>query len=113
MNDKNKQKLKNIKTLSEEEVKHIAKLANLSLSNEEVKKFQGQLSETLNFIQVLDELNTEKAEPTNHASGLSNIFRQDEIKPSISQAEALANAPSLSDGFFKVKAILERNDDEI
>jgi len=106
MTDKNK------KTLSEDEVKHIAKLANLSLSNEEVKKFQGQLSETLNYIQVINELETEKTEPTNQVSGLSNIFRQDEIKPSLSQAEALANAPFLADGFFKVKAILERNEDE-
>ncbi len=107
MNDKNK------KTLSEDEVKHIAKLANLSLSNEEVKKFQGQLSETLNFIQVLNELETDKTEPTCQVSGLSNIFRQDEIKTSITQAESLANAPSRSDGYFKVKAILERYDDEI
>ena len=104
-------KMNKINKISEEEVKHIAKLANLSLEEKEIGKLQKQLSETIGYIKVLDELDTENVEPTNQVSQLINISRQDEIKSSLSQEEALANGSSSSKGYFKVKAILDKENE--
>ncbi len=92
------------KQLKEEQVKHIAKLANLQLSKQETKEFQKQLTETLDFIAHLNQIDTEKVSPTSQVSGNKNVFRQDIIKPSQSQAETLANAKSYK-GYFVIKAI--------
>lgn len=94
--------------LSEEEVRHIAKLANLSLTDEEVKKFQKQLSETLEYVEILNELNTESVEATSQVTGLINVSREDFVKPSISQEEALSGAKSKFNNCFKVKAVIEK-----
>ena len=61
------------KKITADEVKHIARLANLKLSGIEVKKFQEQLSETLNYIDDLNEIDTKNLEPKNHVTNLSNI----------------------------------------
>lgn len=91
--------------LSREEVLHIAKLANLSLTDKEVEIFSRQLSETLDYIERLKDLNTDKVSPTFQTTGLKNVTREDKIKPSLSQEEALKNAKSTHKGFFKTKAI--------
>ncbi len=91
--------------LSREEVLHIAKLANLILTEEEVEIFSCQLSETLDFVERLKELKTEKVKPTFQTTGLKNITREDKVRPSLSQEEALKNAKSTHKGFFKVEAI--------
>lgn len=91
--------------LSREEVLHIAKLANLSLTDKEVEIFSRQLSETLDYIERLKDLNTDKVSPTFQTTGLKNVTREDKIKPSLSQEEALKNAKSTYKGFFKIKAI--------
>lgn len=91
--------------LSREEVLHIAKLANLSLTDKEVEIFSRQLSETLDYIERLKDLNTDKVSPTFQTTGLKNVTREDKIKPSLSQEEALKNAKSTHEGFFKTKAI--------
>ena len=88
-------------------VKHVAKLANLPISDEEAHKLEDQLSETLEYIEKLNEINTEKVEPTHSVTGLSNIMRSDETESSLSQDEALQNAKSKEKGFFKAKAIFE------
>jgi len=88
------------------DVTHVAKLANLSLSDEEKKKFEKQLEETIEYIESLNEVNTEGVEPTSQVTGLENVTREDEIRPSLSQEEALRNAKSTHNGFFKVKGIL-------
>lgn len=93
--------------LTEDEVKHIAKLANLPLNDEEITKFEDQLSETLKFIEELDQVDTENVEATHQVTGLYNITRPDETEPSLSQKEALQNTHSKEDSFFKVKAVLE------
>ncbi len=88
------------------DVKHIAKLANLPVSAEEEKKFETQLGETLSYIEMLQEVDTKDVKSTNQVTGLENVFREDEVKPSLSQEEALKNAPATQNGFFKVSAIL-------
>ena len=89
------------------DVKHIAKLANLPLKKEEIEKFEKQLAETLLYIENLNEVPTENVPPTNSVTRLENITRDDTTKPSLSQEQALKNAKSQHNGFFKVKAILE------
>jgi len=91
--------------LTKDEVLHIAKLANLTLSEEEVKVFGGQLSETLDYVERLNELKTESVLPTFQTTGLKNVTRDDVIKPSLTQDEALKNAKAIVKGYFKTKAI--------
>jgi len=93
------------KQLSEEQVKHIAKLANLQLSKEEIKEFQKQLAETLDSIAHLNQIDTEKIPPTSQVSGNRNVFREDIIRPSQSQEETLANAKRKHKGYFVTEAI--------
>lgn len=90
------------------DVKHIAKLANLPLKTDEIKKFEEQLEETLTYISQLNEINTKDISPTFHVSGLTNVLAEDEVKPSLSQEEATKNAKQTHNGLFKVKAILEQ-----
>jgi len=87
------------------DVSHIAKLACLPLTKVEEKLFSKQLSSTLSYVQQLDEVATEKVEPTAQVTGLMNVFREDAITPGFSQEEALKNAPAQYKGFFKVKSI--------
>lgn len=95
--------------LTRDQVKHVAKLAELTLSDQEVEKLEEQLSETLKFVDSLNEVNTENIEPTHSVTGLSNIVRFDETEPSLSQQKALQNTKSKSDGYFKVKAIFDES----
>ncbi len=94
--------------LTKDQVKHVAKLANLPLTDAEVTKFEGQLSETLDYVDQLNKINTAGVEPTSQVTGLENVLRDDETRPSLSQDEALQNTKSKQNGFFKVKAILEQ-----
>lgn len=89
------------------DVHHIANLANLPLKQEEEKKFEKQLAETLDYVKQLEEIDTKKVESTSQVTGLENVTRGDEIRPSLSQEEALSGAKSQYNGFFKVKAILD------
>lgn len=93
--------------LTEEEVKHVAKLAGLTLSPSEVKKFQKQLSEVLNYVEILKKVKTERVEPTSQVTGLENIFREDKVGLSLSQKEVLSGAKNKKDNMFKTKAVLE------
>lgn len=88
------------------DVTHIAKLANLPLTDEEKKKFELQLQETLNYIKELDEIDTDSVAITPQVTKLENVLGDDVIKPSLSQEEALKNATGTYKGFFKVKGIL-------
>jgi len=91
------------------DVKHIAKLANLPLSVDEEKKFEQQLADTLNYIEELNEVNTEGIEITPQVTGLENVLEEDTVRPSLTQDEATANAKNSHNGFFIVPAILEEN----
>ena len=89
------------------DVSHVSKLANLPLTEAEKKKFEKQLSETLDYVKQLKEVDTKGIEPTSQVTGLENVTREDEVKPSLSQEQALSGAKSTHNGFFKVKAILD------
>lgn len=93
--------------LTKAEVRHIAKLANLKLTEKEVEKFASQLSEILGFIDILNELDTKGVEPTSQVTGLENITRNDEPKTSLSQKEVISGASDKHNNFFKIKAIFE------
>lgn len=87
------------------DVSHIAKLANLPLSSNEKTKFEKQLDETVEYVEELNKVDTKDTEPTSQVTGLENVTRDDTTKPSLSQDEALSNAKSKHNGFFKVNAI--------
>ena len=93
--------------LTKAEVKHIAKLAQLDLTEKEIKKFQKQLSEILDYIGILNELDTKKVKPTSQVTGLENVFREDKPTPSLSQEEVLSGTKKTHNGMFKIKAIFE------
>lgn len=88
------------------DISHVAKLANLFLSESEKDKLEKQLEETANYVAELDKVNTSNIEPTSQVTGLENVTREDAITPSLSQEDALKNAKSTYNGFFKVKGIL-------
>jgi aspartyl-tRNA(Asn)/glutamyl-tRNA(Gln) amidotransferase subunit C len=94
--------------LSEEEIKHIADLANLELSTEELKKYGGQLSAILSYIDQLKEVDTSDIDSSEHASGLVNAWREDEVKnwPKDDIKLSLEQASDFEDGQIKVKKVL-------
>ena len=93
--------------LSREEVLHIARLARIGLSEEDVAKFQEQLSEILDHFQVLQQLDTEDVPPTSHPLALESVMREDEVAPSLAKEDVLANAPVVEGDAFRVRAVLE------
>ena len=93
--------------LSYEQVKHIARLARLGLSEAEVEQFSLQLSDILENFEILNEVNTDDVPPATHTVPLQNVFREDKIAESYPQAEVLANAPKEEDNCFVVPAVLE------
>ena len=93
--------------LTDEEIKHIALLARLGISEDEVAKFRGQISNILENFEILQEVDTSDVQPTSQVTGLRNIVKKDEAIPSLSQREIMANAPQEEDGFFKIRAVLE------
>ncbi len=96
-----------MKIITEEEVRHVARLARLALSEEEVKKFQRQLEKILEYVAKLRELNLEGVEPTTHVIPVVNRLREDRGKESLSKEEALSNAPNTEEGHFKVPKVIE------
>ena len=89
-----------------EELEHVARLARLSFSKEELSAFTGQLNDILGYVAKLEELDTSGVSPTTHALQVTNVFRQDEVKPSLSVDEAVANAPEEENGAFVVPRII-------
>lgn len=92
--------------ISKDEVKHVAKLARLELSEDEIEKFSNQLSQILEHAAKIQELNLENLEPLTHAVDRRNVFRSDEIREGISREEALLNAPEREGEFFKIPPIV-------
>lgn len=88
------------------DVEHVASLARLSFTEEEKVKLVEQLNTILDYIQQLNELDTTNVEPLSHVIELSNVFREDELKPGLSREEALRNAPARTEKFFKVPKVL-------
>lgn len=89
----------------------IADLANLKLRDEEKEMLTKQLEETLVSVDILNELNIDEEE-TSQVTGLSNVFRKDEVKPSFTQAEALSNAKRKYNGYFVVPSLFNKDYEE-
>ncbi len=89
------------------DVKYVAHLARLSLTPEEEQKIGAQLKDVLGYIEKLKEVDVSGVEPTAHAFPLVNVTRPDEVQPSLSNDEALRNAPAKANGLFIVPKIVE------
>jgi aspartyl-tRNA(Asn)/glutamyl-tRNA(Gln) amidotransferase subunit C len=89
------------------EIEHLSVLARISLSEDEKELFGSQLSSILDYMEKLNELDTKDIEPTSHVLSLYNVVRDDTPRPSISQEDALMNAPDHTEKFFRVPKIIE------
>ena len=92
--------------ITKKEVEHVAHLARLNLSEQELEIMTEQLDNLLSYVAKLDELDTENIRPTTHAFSISNAFREDRVQNSLSRKEALANSPKQNDEYFIVPRIL-------
>jgi aspartyl-tRNA(Asn)/glutamyl-tRNA(Gln) amidotransferase subunit C len=93
--------------ITQADVEHVARLARLELSGEEVEIFTGQMDAILSYVEQLNALDTTSVTPTSHAVPMENAFRDDVTRPSIGVDNALANAPDRIDGFFRVPKVIE------
>ena len=91
--------------ITREDVQHVARLARLELTDEEVERFQGQLSAILEAVGKVSELDLAGVEPTSHPLELANVWGEDEPRPSLPRDEALSNAPEREGGFFRVPPV--------
>ena len=95
--------------IDETQVRRVALLGRLELSDGEVSQFSTQLSAIFEYIEKLNELDTDDVEPLAHCLPVHNVFREDVPRPSLSNDDALANAPEREDEYFKVPKILDDN----
>ncbi len=93
--------------ITQEEVKHVAKLARLAVTEEEAEMFTNQLDAIIGYAEQLKELDTDGVEPTTHVLDMKNVLREDEVKPWLTREEALKNTPDTQNGLIKVPAVLE------
>jgi aspartyl-tRNA(Asn)/glutamyl-tRNA(Gln) amidotransferase subunit C len=90
--------------ISREQVLHVAKLARLALSEQEIERFEEQLSAILEAVGKVSELDLAEVPPTSHPLEIANVVEADEPRPSLERERALANAPETEAGAFKVPA---------
>lgn len=95
-------------SVSSKEVEKIAHLARLTLTEDEKQKFTGQINQILTYVGKLDELETENVEPLSHSLDITNVFREDNLGKSLTQEEALENAPGRTDKFFRVPKVVNK-----
>jgi aspartyl-tRNA(Asn)/glutamyl-tRNA(Gln) amidotransferase subunit C len=95
--------------LSEKDILHVAKLAKLTLSSEEIARYQKQLSEVVGYVEELSEVDTEGVLPTSQTTGLEDVLSADEIKAeeSLSSGEALSGTDKTLNNYFEVPPLLE------
>lgn len=94
-------------SLTREEVTYVANLARLEFSKDEIEALADQLGGVLDYAQTLNQLDTTTVKATEHVLPVKNVFREDIVKPSLSNEEALANAPESEAGCFKVPRVME------
>lgn len=94
-------------SITRKDVQHVARLARLALTDDEVATFEQQLSKILDHAERVTQLDTEGIPPTASAIPLANVFRPDEMDASLSNEQALSNAPEAESGHFRVPRILE------
>jgi aspartyl-tRNA(Asn)/glutamyl-tRNA(Gln) amidotransferase subunit C len=95
--------------LTRDDVTKVALLGRLKLSAEELERMTSQLGRVLEYVDILNEVDTQSVEPLAHPIELANVFREDVERPCLSREEALANAPKTDGRFFVVPAILDGN----
>lgn len=93
--------------ITSEDVKHIARLSRLSLSDKEIETFSWQLSSIIEYVEQLNSLDTDNIEPTSHVIPLNNVMRDDIPSVSLSVGDALKNAPDSTEKFYRVPKIIE------
>ena len=93
-------------TIPIEDVEHVARLARLKLTDEEKETYRRQLSDVLEHARRISEVDTSEVPPTSHTLPIRNVFREDDVKPSLPVEEATGNAPWAVNGAFKVPRIL-------
>ena len=91
--------------ISKDDVRHVAKLAELEFNEKDVEKITSQLDRILDHVAKISKVDTEGIPPTSHVLDIKNVFREDEAKPSVTQEEALKNAPDEENQGFKVPKI--------
>jgi len=93
--------------IDENQVRHVAKLARLKLTDDQIKQYTSQLADILQYVQKLSSLDTENVEPTAHAVPMRNVFRDDKAVDGIGVENVLANAPQRDGSFFAVPKVLD------
>jgi len=93
--------------ISEDQVKHVAHLARLAITEEEAEMLTNQLDKIITFAEQLNELNTDNVEPTAHVLEIKNVMREDRAQQGLPREEVLKNAPEHQDGQIKVPGIME------
>lgn len=96
-----------MKTITEKDVRYIASLSRIHLRDEEIHGLTKDLEGILRHIANLEKLDTSKVQPTSHVLALHNVFREDQVKPSLGQKEALKIAVEQAKGSFKVPRVIE------
>ncbi len=91
--------------LSTADVEHIAELAKLALTPDEIEQYRRQLSAILEHFETLQQVDTSSVPPTASVLPLRTVMRADQVRPSLPTEDALANAPDRQDGFFRVRAV--------
>ncbi|MDP2944896.1 MAG: Asp-tRNA(Asn)/Glu-tRNA(Gln) amidotransferase subunit GatC [Atribacterota bacterium] len=94
------------KIITKKEVEYVAELAKLEFNEEEQAEFTSQLNSILDYFKKLNELDTERVEPTAYVISMPNLLNEDKVKPSLPQNEVLSNAKYIKKGYFKVPKII-------
>ncbi|MBP7652918.1 Asp-tRNA(Asn)/Glu-tRNA(Gln) amidotransferase subunit GatC [Candidatus Dependentiae bacterium] len=94
-------------SISLDEVKKVARLSRLKISDAEAEKFSGQLNAILEYASKINEIDTSEIEPTSHSIPMKNVFREDKIVESYSREQITSNSPQSENGFYKVPKIIE------
>lgn len=94
-------------SISLDNVEHVARLARLSLRDEEKESFLDQLNAILKYADKLNELNTDEVPPTSHVLPIHNVMRDDTVRPSLTMEQIMKNAPEEEEGHFRVPAVLD------
>ena len=94
-------------TITEDQVRHVAKLSRLKLNDEQIRQFTRQMGGILEYVTKLNELDTSNVEPTAHVASLRNVFREDKAVPGMGVEKVLQNAPDRDGPFFKVPRVIE------
>lgn len=104
--------LVNMSKIDKKQIKHVAKLASLPVSDEELEKYAEQLGAVVDYVSELEEVDTQGVQPTSQTTGLVNVIRKDEVDKQeiLDQKEALSQAAEEIDGYFAVSMILKEKD---